>query len=305
MQTLVDAGTSVMDIYEALAVEDIKMATDLFRPVYEQTNGLDGYVSLEVNPKLAYNTEGTVAEARRYFSDLARPNLMIKVPATKQGIPAVEQLISEGINVNITLMFSMAHYEAVANAYIAGLEKLAANGGDVSKVGSVASFFVSRVDVKLDAQLEKAGNKDLQGKIAIANSKVVYQRFKEIFSGGRWDKLAAQGAKVQRPLWASTSTKNPDLPDTLYVDTLIGPDTVNTLPPDTLEAFLDHGTVAVTVEDDLDVNRAQIAKLAELGINLDQATEELQQEGVDKFIKPFDSLLETIAAKRDRISHVQ
>jgi transaldolase/glucose-6-phosphate isomerase len=301
MQELVVEGVGVEEIYEELAVEDIKMATDLFRPIYEETDGVDGYVSLEVSPRLAFDTEGTVAEARRYFSELGRPNLMIKVPATKEGIPAVEQLISEGINVNITLMFSMAHYEAVAEAYIRGLERLAERGGDLSKVGSVASFFVSRVDTKIDPMLQKAGADDLMSKIAIANSKLVYQRFKELFSGERWERLAAQGARVQRPLWASTSTKNPALPDTLYVDTLIGPDTVNTVPPETLNAFLDHGTVAVTVEDNIPEMQAQIDRLSELGIDLSQATEELQQEGVDKFIAPFDSLLKTIAAKRDQI----
>ncbi len=301
MQQLVVAGAGVEEIYEELAVEDIKMATDLFRPVYDETEGLDGYVSLEVSPQLAYDTAGTVDEGRRYFRELGRPNLMIKVPATREGIPAVEQLISEGVNVNITLMFSMAHYEAVAEAYIRGLEKLAEKGGDLSKVNSVASFFVSRVDAKLDPKLEKAGANDLLGKIAIANSKVVYQRFKEIFSGERWQKLADQGARVQRPLWASTSTKNPAYPDTLYVDTLIGVDTVNTLPPETLDAFLDHGTVALTVENDMDETRAQLEKLSEIGISLDQATEELQQEGVDKFVAPFDSLLKTIATKRDHI----
>src|SRR5690606_332521 len=189
----------------------------------------------------------------------------------------------------------MAHYEAVAEAYIRGLERLAQKGGDLSRVASVASFFVSRVDAKLDPQLEQAGADDLLGKIAIANSKLVYQRFKQIFSGERWDRLAAQGARVQRPLWASTSTKNPAYPDTLYVDTLIGPNTVNTLPLETLDAFLDHGVVAVTVEDNIDEARAQIEKLGTIGIDLDQVTEELQQEGVDKFIAPFDSLLKTIA----------
>jgi transaldolase / glucose-6-phosphate isomerase len=301
MQQLVVDGADVEDIFEELAVEDIKMATDLFRPVFDETKGHDGYVSLEVNPRLAYDTDGTIAEATRYFGELNRPNLMIKVPATKEGIPAVEHLIAEGVNVNITLMFSMAHYEAVAEAYIRGLERLAQKGGDLSKVASVASFFVSRVDAKLDPQLEQAGADDLLGKIAIANSKLVYQRFKQIFSGERWDRLAAQGARVQRPLWASTSTKNPAYPDTLYVDTLIGPHTVNTLPPETLDAFLDHGVVAVTVEDNIDEARAQIEKLGTVGIDLDQATEELQQEGVDKFIAPFDSLLKTIATKRDSI----
>jgi transaldolase len=301
IRELIAQDAEVEQIYDELVVEDIKMATDLFRPVYDETDGADGYVSLEVSPRVAFDTEGTIAEARRYFSQLGRPNLMIKVPATKEGIPAVEQLISEGINVNITLMFSMAHYEAVAEAYIRGLERLAEQGGDLSKVASVASFFVSRVDTKIDPMLEKAGANELTGKIAIANSKLVYQRFKELFSGERWERLAAKGARVQRPLWASTSTKNPSLPDTLYVDTLIGPDTVNTVPPETLNAFLDHGTVAVTVEDNIPEMQAQIDRLAELGIDLSKATEELQQEGVDKFIAPFDSLLKTIAAKRDSI----
>jgi len=299
MQELVVAGKSVEEIYESLAVDDIKQATDLFRPVYDETQGADGYVSLEVSPSLANDTQGTLAEARRYFAELHRPNLMIKVPATPEGIPAIEQLISEGINVNITLMFSMEHYEAVAEAYIAGLEKLAMKGGDLSQVSSVASFFVSRVDAKLDPKLVELGAPDLKSKIAIANTKLVYQRFKEIFSGERWEKLAAKGARVQRPLWASTSTKDPSLPDTLYVDTLIGPYTVNTVPPETLTAFLDHGTVAVTVEDGIDEARSQIAKLADVGIDLHKATEELQTEGVDKFIKPFTSLLNTISQKRD------
>ena len=301
LQEMVVGGAGVGEVYEALALEDIRMATGLFLPVYEQSAGEDGYVSLEVNPNLAFDTEGTVAEARRYFQELDRPNLMIKVPATAEGVSAVEQLIAEGINVNITLMFSMAHYEAVANAYIKGLERLAASGGDLRKVGSVASFFVSRVDVKLDAPLAEAGAPELQATIAIDNSKLVYQRFRELFSGERWQRLAAQGARVQRPLWASTSTKDPALSDTLYVDTLIGADTVNTLPPETLDAFLDHGTVALTVEDDMEGSRARVARLAELGIDLNVAGEELQAEGVDKFIAPFEALLGTIAARRDHI----
>jgi transaldolase len=301
IKALVAEDAEPEEIYEALVVDDIKMATDLFRPVYDATDAADGFVSLEVNPKLAYDTHGTVQEACRYFQDLNRPNLMIKVPATKEGLPAVEELISEGVNVNITLMFSMAHYEAVAEAYIRGLEKRAANGGDISRIGSVASFFVSRVDTKVDDLLAANGGTDLQGKIAIANSKVVYRRFTKIFSGPRWQKLADRGARVQRPLWASTGTKNPAYSDVLYVDTLIGPHTVNTLPPDTLEAFLDHGTVEETVLDELPQAHAQLQRLAELGIDLDQATEELQSEGVDKFVAPFDSLLQTIADKRDSL----
>jgi len=297
LEELVVAGKSVEEVYEALAMQDIASAADLFRPVYDESGGADGFVSLEVSPTLAHNTLATLAEARRLYSALGRPNVMIKVPATPAGIPAIEQLISEGININITLMFSMAHYEAVAEAYIKGLERLAASGGDVSRVGSVASFFVSRVDSKLDPKLQAAGAPELVGAIAIANTKLVYQRFKEIFSGERWQRLADMGARVQRPLWASTSTKNPDFPDTLYVDTLIGPHTVNTLPPETLDAFLDHGVVAITVEDDLDEARRQIERLAELGIDLHLVGEELQQEGVEKFVQPFEALLQTIGRK--------
>ncbi|NDJ62155.1 MAG: transaldolase, partial [Chloroflexi bacterium] len=238
LKSLVDAGKSAGEIYEALATEDIKLAADIFRPVYDESNGDDGYISLEVSPTLAHDTDGTIAEARRLFDLLARPNIMIKVPATSAGIPAIETLIGDGINVNVTLMFSLKHYEDVANAYINGLEKLAASGGDVSKVASVASFFVSRVDSAVDRALAEVGNTDLQGKIAIANCKATYARFQELFSGERWEKLAAQGARVQRPLWASTSTKNPEYPDTLYVDNLIGPHTVNTTPPATLQALM-------------------------------------------------------------------
>jgi len=301
LQALVVAGAGVNEVYEALALEDIRLATGLFLPLYERSEGEDGYVSLEVNPRLAFDTDGTVAEARRYFHELERPNLMIKVPATAEGIPAVEQLIAEGINVNITLMFSMAHYEVVANAYIRGLERLAADGGDLRQVGSVASFFVSRVDVKLDAPLAEDGAPGLQAKIAIDNSKLVYQRFRELFSGPRWQRLAAQGARVQRPLWASTSTKDPSLPDTLYVDNLIGADTVNTLPPETRTAFLRHGRAAPTVAADLAGSRERIERLAGLGIDLGATGEELQAEGVDKFIAPFEALLGAIATRRDRI----
>lgn len=299
MRQLVSAGKSVNEIYEILAVQDIQQATDLFRPLYDETNGADGFVSLEVSPGLANDTAGTIAEGRRYFSELGRPNLMIKVPATAEGIPAIRQLISEGVNVNITLMFSMEHYNAVAEAYIAGLEDLVARGGDPSKVSSVASFFISRVDSKIDPNLEALGASDLKSKIAIANAKVVYQRFKEVFSGERWQRLAAKGARVQRPLWASTSTKDPSLPDTLYVDTLIGADTVNTVPPETLNAFLDHGVVALTVEDDITEAQRQMDKLAEIGIDMQQVGEELQNEGVDKFNKPFDALLKSIEQKRE------
>lgn len=304
LTVLANQDLTTAAIYEALAVEDIQMAADLLRPIYENTAGVDGYVSLEVSPDLAHDTDRTVEEARHLFATVDRPNVLIKVPATKAGIPAIETLIGEGINVNITLMFSLAHYEAVTNAYIRGLEALAARGGDLSRVASVASFFLSRIDSKIDPQLDGIGSAQalaLRGKIAIANAKVTYARFRDIFSGPQWESLASQGAKVQRVLWASTSTKNPAYPDTMYVDELIGPDTVNTIPPETLEAFLDHGRPALTVTKDLFQAKAELAALADLGIDLSTVTEELQEEGVEKFAKPFHSLLESLAAKATRL----
>lgn len=301
MRRLVAEGCTVQETYEALALEDIGRAADMLRPVYDQTEGQDGYVSLEVDPHLAHDTRRTISEARRLFHTLGRPNVLIKVPATPAGIPAIETLIGEGININITLIFSLQQYEAVVGAYLAGLEKLAAENGDLSRVASVASFFVSRVDTAVDKLLEARGNTDLLGKTAIANSKVVYARFKELFDGERWERLAARGARVQRPLWASTSTKNPNYPDTLYVDNLIGPHTVNTMPPQTLEATLDHGRVALTIEVGLDEARAQLAALAEVGIDLDEVTQQLQDDGVAAFAKSFDSLMEAIAQKREQL----
>ena len=301
MNALIGQGCSVSEIYESLVLEDIGRAADMLRPIYDRTDGLDGYVSLEVSPKLAHDTENTVSEARRLFGVLGRPNVMIKVPATAEGLPAIEQLIGEGINVNVTLIFSLQQYDAVTAAYIAGLERLAAGGGDLRKVASVASFFVSRMDVKVDKLLEAAGNRDLQGRIAIANSKVVYARFKEIFGDDRWGRLEAQGARVQRPLWASTSTKNPAYPDTLYVDNLIGPHTVNTVPPATLTAILDHGRVELTLEQRLDEAQADLAALADLGIDLEKAAQELLDEGVEKFTVSFDDLLASIEEKRARL----
>lgn len=301
LQTLVAEGQSSGEIYEALALEDIGEAADVLRDVYDTTNGADGYVSIEVNPHLAHDTEGTIAEARRLFTALARPNILVKVPATPAGIPAIEALIAAGININVTLIFSVTQYEAVTEAFISGLEKRLAAGNDISGIASVASFFVSRVDTAVDAKLDEVGNTDLKGKIAIANAKLAYTRFRKIFSGERWDKLAAAGARVQRPLWASTGTKNPDYSDTLYVDTLIGPDTVNTMPPATLDAFLDHGTVAATLSDGIDQARADVARLAELGVDLDAVTQNLLEAGVEKFVNPFDSLLGTIAKKQEAL----
>jgi transaldolase len=279
LNRLVGEGRSVEEIYEDLAMSDIRSAADILRPVYEKSEGADGYVSLEVNPALAHDTEATIAEARRLFASLERPNVMIKVPATAAGLPAIEALIGEGVNINVTLIFSLEQYEAVATAYIAGLEKLALAGGDVGKVASVASFFISRVDTAVDKTLEEIGNTEIQGKIAIDNAKIAYSRFREIFSSERWNKLATGSARVQRPLWASTSSKNPAYPDTLYVDNLIGPDTVNTLPPATLDDFLDHGTVAATVETDVAGARSRLAELAALGIDLDAITNKVLDEG--------------------------
>jgi len=297
LEELATEDRAVEELYESLALEDIGRAADLLRPLYEATEGSDGYVSLEVSPKLAYDTDGTIAEARRLFADLHRPNILIKVPATPPGIPTIETLIGEGINVNVTLIFAIANYEAVAEAYISGLEKRVALGGDPGRVGSVASFFVSRIDTAVDRALDEIGETGLQGKIAVASAKIAYTRFQEIFAGERWERLASRGARVQRPLWASTSTKNPAYPDTLYVDTLIGADTVNTMPPKTMKAFLDHGQVAITVTRDVDEARAQFARLAELGIDLEAITQKLQDDGVAAFARSFESLLASVGGK--------
>ncbi len=301
LHQLVDAGKDAAEIYEALVFEDIQQAADLLRPVYERTDGADGYVSLEARPALAHDTEGTIAEAHHLFAALNRPNVMIKVPATPAGIPAIETLIGEGINVNVTLMFSLAQYEAVAEAYISGLENLTVAGGDVDRVASVASFFVSRVDTAVDRTLEEMGESDLQGTIAVANAKAAYGLFRQTFSGPRWEHLASRGARLQRPLWASTSSKNPLYPDTLYVDGLIGSDTVNTLPPATLQAFLDHGNVAATLEASMDQAHAQLERLADLGVDLAGITQQLLDDGVTAFAKSFEALMASIVEKCERL----
>lgn len=293
-------------IYEALALADIRVACDLFSPLFAESNGSDGYVSLEVSPHLARDTEGTLIEARRLFADVDRPNVMIKVPATPEGIPAIRQLIGEGINVNVTLMFSMDHYEAVAQAYIDGLRQWVANGGDPRRVASVASFFVSRVDSMVDKQLAEIDDPSaaaLLGKAAVANSRLVYQRYKEIFvdPNGAFAELASAGGATQRLLWASTSTKNPDYPDTMYIDELIGPDTVTTIPPATIDAFRDHGTLGHTLESDLDQAEAVMEQLAALDVDMTAVTERLQEDGVIAFANSFDSLFDTIESKRGEL----
>ncbi|HEY1410034.1 MAG TPA: transaldolase [Promineifilum sp.] len=299
-------GLDTMAIYEALAIRDIQTACDMFATLYEESGRGDGFVSIEVSPDLASDTEGTIIEARRLFKAVDRPNVMVKVPATKEGIPAIRRLIGEGININITLMFNMAHYEAVARAYLDGLRLLLESGKDPRRVASVASYFVSRVDTAVDKQLEALQDpaaSALLGKTAIANSRLVYQRFKEIFrdSAGEFVELAAEGASVQRLLWASTSTKNPNYPDTMYIDELIGPDTISTIPPATIDAFRDHGTVADTLEKDLDEARMVFDHLSELNIDIDAVTEQIQVDGVKAFADSFDGLLKSIASKRDKL----
>lgn len=284
---------STLALYEALAVDDIRGAADILRPVWDASGGSDGFVSLEVSPHLARDSVGTVAEAKRLWAAVERPNLMIKVPATPEGIPAIEDLIGAGINVNATLMFSLTDYEAVATAYLSGLEKCAAPEG----VASVASFFVSRVDTKVDAQLEAIGTPKalrLRGQAAIANAKLAYRRFGELFGPEAFAEFTARGAKVQRPLWASTSTKNPAYRDVIYVEELIGPDTVNTLPVVTLEGFRDHGEPRASLLEEVDAADRVFSELADLGVDLDAITSELQIEGVAAFAEAFDQLLSAL-----------
>jgi transaldolase len=298
-----DPKADARNLYEGLAIEDIQMAADVLRPVYDETGGADGYVSFEVSPHLAHETKGTISEAKRLRQAVDRPNVMIKVPATPEGIPAIEELIAEAVNINVTLMFSMSHYEAVAGAYMRGLERCP----DPAKVASVASFFVSRVDTMVDRALEslataQAQAKTLLGKIAIANSKMVYHRFLQIFQSEGFVALRQRGARVQRPLWASTGTKNPAYSDVLYVENLIGAETVNTLPPETLHAFKDHGKVpGETIGDSLDDAAAALRRLKALGINLDTITEKLQQDGVAAFASSFDQLIAALEKKRNEI----
>lgn len=300
------------DIYERLAVEDIRAALDLFRPTYDRTGGRDGYVSLEVSPLIAHDTATTVSEAKRLFALVDRPNTMIKIPSTEAGIPAIEEVIASGINVNVTLIFGVENYLDVIEAYIRGLERRKAEGHDVSRIASVASFFLSRIDSAVDRILDNniraaqgrdlgrvAINNNLKGKTAIANAKVAYKRFLDIFYGARFAALRDAGANVQRLLWASTGTKNPAYPDTMYLDALIGKDTVNTVPPETLNAFKDHGTVGDTLGEGLDEAQHVLDKLAEVGVDLRQITDQLQVDGVESFSESFRSLLEQVEAKRD------
>jgi transaldolase len=310
IRTLALEGKEVNAIYEALSQRDVQNAADEFRMVYDKTAGKDGYVSLEVNPHLAHDTKGTVEEARRLWKALARPNVLIKVPATTEGLSAIQELISEGINVNVTLLFGLPRYRQVAKAYLAGLAARASRGKPLQQVASVASFFVSRIDGLVDPLLEKViaqGGKaaDLakkaRGQVAIASAKMAYQIYKEIFWSGRFKELAVQGARVQRLLWASTSTKNPDESDVKYMEALIGPDTVNTAPLATLNAYRDHGDPKARLELDVEEARLVLERLPELGISLDHVTHQLEDDGVEKFNKPFDTLLQTLASTSSRM----
>jgi transaldolase len=293
---------SVDDAYWEMAFDDIAAACDVMRSVYDASGGNDGFVSLEVAPALAADTDGTIAAARHFHERLARPNLMVKIPATAEGVPAIRKMISDGRDINVTLIFSIDRYADVIEAYISGLE---AYEGDLSAVDSVASFFISRVDTEVDRRLEAIGTPEalaLRGKAAVAQAKLAYALFQERFKGSRWEALKARGAKVQRPLWASTSTKNPAYPDLLYVDTLIGPDTVNTMPDATAEAFLDHGTVARTVDVDVDDARQTLSSLSDVGVDLTDVSRVLEEEGVAAFVKSFDELMQSLNDKANEIS---
>ena len=296
---LVGARSSVADAYWEMVAADIRGALDAFEPLYRSSNGADGFVSVEVDPNLALDSDGTLTAGRELWTRIARPNLMIKIPATSEGLPAIRSMIAEGRNVNVTLIFALDRYQNVMDAYLDGLEDRRRSGGSVAGIASVASFFISRVDTEIDRRLEEVGSPSalaLRGRAAVAQARLAYDAFRRTFSGPRWENLRAAGAAVQRPLWASTSTKNPAYPDTLYVDELIGPDTVNTLPDSTVTAFLDHGTVARTIDIDIDEARATWAALGQI-IDLDDVATRLEREGVTAFQKSFDELLGALEAK--------
>ena len=296
---------TVEDAYWDVVFDDIRDALRVLRPVYDESGGCDGFVSLELSPALARDTATSTADARRFHETIGEPNLMVKIPGTAEGLPAVQQMIAEGRNINITLIFSVERYHQVIDAYVSGLEALAASGGDVSRVASVASFFVSRVDTEVDRRLDAIGTEralSLRGKAAVAQAKLAYDLYAERIASDRWRALAAKGANPQRPLWASTSTKNPSYPDLLYVDTLIGPDTVNTLPDATIDAFLDHGTVARTIDVDVDGARRTLDALADVGIDMADVSAQLEEEGIAAFAKSYDELLQALSDKAATLS---
>ncbi|MDB5075108.1 MAG: tal [Chloroflexi bacterium] len=311
LRTMVREGKTLDEIYEGLVLDDISNAARILRQVYDRTDGGDGFVSIEVSPELAHDTEKTVNDGKRFFRFLNAPNIMIKVPGTPNGVPAFRTLIGEGVNVNVTLLFSLESYRAVAEAYVDGLEQLDKSGQPLRNVASVASFFVSRVDSAVDALLDQKAKEDpanaakyqeLKGRAAIANAKLAYADvFLQVFTGPRWEALAAKGARRQRPLWASTSTKNPAYRDVMYVEELIGPDTVDTMPPATINDFLDHGKVRDSLVEDVEGARKTMQALADIGIDMAQVTQKLQDDGVDSFAKSFRDLIDTITAKRQEM----
>jgi transaldolase len=303
LHELAAQGRDVEETFWALAEQDIMDACDLFRGVWDGGSGRDGYVSLEVDPRLAYETLATYREAMRLHGEVDRPNLMVKIPATKPGLAAIEDVVAKGRSINVTLIFSLRRYAEVAESYIRGIERLVAEGGDPRKVASVASFFVSRIDTEADRRLDEIGGHDeLKGKLAIANAKLAYQHYKEAFSGPRWEFLAGKGATPQRVLWASTSVKNPAYPDTMYVEELIGPDTVNTMPEETIMAYQDHGDPQVRLESGLDEARRVFEELEGAGVDYEDVTDTLEREGVEKFADSFDQLLKALREKQESLA---
>ena len=301
IREVVKQEDDLKEIFLQLAMADIEEACDLFRSVWDGGAGKDGYISMEVDPNFAYDSDATIEEAARFHDWVERPNLYVKIPATEPGLPAIEEMIARGRNINVTLIFSLERHKEVAEAYIRGLERLVEAGGDPTKVGSVASYFVSRVDTEADRRLDEAGHPELKGKLAVANAKLAYQRYKELFSGARWEALGGKGATTQRCLWASTSTKNPEYRDVLYVEELIGPETVNTMPEETIEAFEDHGEVAPTLERDVEEAQRVFDRIAEAGVDYDDVVLVLEREGVQKFSDSFAELLDGVRAKRGEL----
>ena len=304
MKKLLGAEDDLTEIFFALASQDVSNACDLMSEVWDNGAGLRGYVSIEVDPRLAYDTEATYEQAKQLHATIDKPNLYVKIPATRPGLPAIEDMIAAGKSINVTLIFSLQRHREVMEAYVRGLERLVASGGDPRKVSSVASFFVSRVDTEADKRLDAIGSDAalaLRGRLAVANARLAYRNWQQVFSGDRWQFLASKGASKQWCLWASTSTKNPAYPDTLYVDSLIGPETVNTMPLETVEAFQDHGTVALTLEEGIDQAQSLLRELGKVGVDVEDVTDTLEAEGVQKFDDSFAELLDGIRAKRGEL----
>jgi transaldolase len=301
-QQIAASDGDAKSVFLELAMRDVTDACDLLRPTWERTEGRDGYVSIEVDPGLAGDTESTIAEATHFHEAIGRPNLLVKIPANDAGVPAIEEMIARGYAINVTLIFSLTRHRQVAEAYLRGLERLVASGGDPSRIHSVASFFVSRVDTETDRRLAEAGRDDLKGRLGIANAKRAYQQYKELFAGERWQALAARGATAQRCLWASTSVKDPSLRDTLYVEELIGPETISTMPEETIRAFQDHGRVELRLESDLDEARHLFNQLSAAGVDYDDVVATLEREGIEKFVSSFNEVLKRIGDRRRHLA---